>query len=172
MRSQPITKAKPKPKAAKQSLKPQASFRDAITRFPWLWLIIFGVLFIIYGQILTFILGKFDEDLIISGNMSLLRDFGRIKEAFFRDAFFSDIGSNFYRPLQNLSFMADAHLSGPAGWGYYLMNMLIHGTTCCILFYLLMLFSDNRRNAFLLVLFFAVSPVFVRPLPGFPRGVT
>ncbi|MCX6250447.1 MAG: tetratricopeptide repeat protein [Bacteroidetes bacterium] len=154
-----------------QSLKKEDSFWLEITRFPWLWLIIFGVLFIVYGQTLAFFLGKFDEEVIITGNMNLLRDFGRMKEVLFRDAFLSNIGSDFYRPLQNLSFMVDAHLSGTEGWGYYLMNILIHGTTCCILFYLLILFSDNRRNALLLVLFFAVAPIFVQAIAWVPsRG--
>ncbi|MCX6250445.1 MAG: tetratricopeptide repeat protein [Bacteroidetes bacterium] len=160
-----------KSKTAGKQVENKKSIWDIITRYPWICLILFAVLFLIYGQVLSFTTGKLDEDEIIIANLPLLRDFGNVKTVVMRDAFFTETDSHFYRPMQNLSFMIDVHLSGGKGWGSYLLNLLLHGTTCCLLFYLLTLLSDNRRIAFLCVLFFAVQPVFVQAIAWAPsRG--
>jgi len=144
---------------------------DYITVFPLVQLAFLLLLFSIYGQILTSFLGKLDEQDIILVNMPFLKNFANLKEAFFRDAFFSAKGGIFYRPLQNVSFMIDAHLSGNDGWGYYLSNILIHGITVSLLCYLLILLGTDRRAAFASSLFFAVSPLFVSAIAWAPsRG--
>jgi tetratricopeptide (TPR) repeat protein len=138
---------------------------------PYSYWIIIGLILIMYWPILAFFPGKFDENLIITGNLKFLSDFANLKSALLRDAFFSDKGVNFYRPMQNLSFMIDAHLSGPAGWGYYLMNMIIHAVTCSLLYYLLRLFTDRPKTALLLSLVFAANPLFVQAIAWAPsRG--
>jgi tetratricopeptide (TPR) repeat protein len=154
-----------------KKVKREISFMEKISRPPYAYLIIAGLILIIYWPVLSFYPGKFDEDLIITGNLNFLTNFVNLKEALLRDAFFSDKGVNFYRPLQNLSFMIDAHLSGPNGWGYYLMNMIIHVITCSLLYHLLRLFTDRPKNALLLTLVFAVNPLFVQAIAWAPsRG--
>jgi tetratricopeptide (TPR) repeat protein len=139
-------------------------------RPPYCILILFVVIFIIYGQSLAFTLGKLDEYNIILINLDLLRDASNLKKVFFSNPFFNQ-GGDFYRPLQNLSFMADAHLSGAEGWGYYLTNIILHGITCSLLYYLLTLIGKERKIAFLLALLFAVHPLFVQTVAWAPsRG--
>ena len=139
-------------------------------RPPYCILILFAVIFIIYGQSLAFTLGKLDEYNIILVNLDLLRDAANLKRIFLSNPFFNQ-GGDFYRPLQNLSFMLDAHLSGQDAWGYYLTSMILHGVTCSLLCTLLNLIGNDRRTAFLLALLFAVHPLFVQTVAWAPsRG--
>jgi len=139
-------------------------------RFPVVYLILFILIFIVYGQTLWFKLGKLDETNIILDNIKLLTDFKNLKEVFLTNPFFNK-GGDFYRPLQNVSFMIDANLSGQNGWAYYMSNMIIHFITCSLIYYLLTLFGKNRKIALLLTLAFAVHPLFVQTVAWAPsRG--
>lgn len=142
----------------------------ALFRFPYSILTIAVAIFFIYGQILPFSLGKLDEYNILLANMDFLRDFNNLKEAFLTNPFFHK-GGEFYRPIQNLSFMIDAHLSGDAGWAYFLTNIILHVAICSLLWYLLTLFVCEKRIALLMALLFAVHPLFVQTVAWAPsRG--
>lgn len=146
------------------------SFPDNLYRFPFAYILIFLLIFLVYAQDLFFSLGKLDESNIILEHIGFLTNFHNLKEALLTNPFFNR-GGDFYRPLQNLSFMIDAHLSGSAGWAYYLSNILIHGITCSLLYYLLTLIGNNKRTAYLLALIFAVHPLFVQTIAWAPsRG--
>ncbi len=136
------------------------------------WPIFLIFTFLIYGQLLGFYLGKFDEDLLVLGNLGLLGDFANIKMAFLRDAFLSKQGATFYRPLQTLTFMVDAHFFFKQGSVFYFTNILIHGLTGCALFYLLgQLRKNSNAAAFFLTLLFLAAPLFVHAVAWAPsRG--
>ncbi len=163
-----MSKTKPNSKKSKNASR---DFWYQITNYPLSFAVFFILVFVVYQQILGFFPGKFDENLIILDNLPFLTDFGNLKEAFFRDAFFSINGVDFYRPLQNLSLMLDANLSGPMGWGYYLSNMLIHASTVCSLYYLLNLLNENKKINFSVSLLFLANPLFVQAIAWAPsRG--
>ncbi len=143
---------------------------DSICRVPIVCAILFIVIFITYGHTLGFKLGKLDETNIILDNIRFISDFKNLKEAFLTNPFFNK-GGDFYRPLQNISLMIDANLSGENGWAYYLSNILIHIITCSLIYYMLTLFGKNREIALLLTLIFAVHPLFVQTVAWAPsRG--
>jgi tetratricopeptide (TPR) repeat protein len=153
--------------AKKQSGK---LFPDYFLRFPAVYLIIFILIFIVYAQVLFFSLGKLDETNIILDHLAFLGDFHNLKEALLTNPFFNK-GGDFYRPFQNLSFMIDAHISGQNPWAFFLTNILAHGITCSLIFYLLSLLGKDKRTALLLVLIFAVNPLFVQTVAWVPsRG--
>lgn len=144
--------------------------RDFLFRTPYVFLLIVAAIFVVYAQILTFSLGKLDEYNILIVNMDLLRDFSNLKEILLTNPFFHQ-GGEFYRPIQNLSFMIDAHLSGDAGWGFYLTNIVIHAATCSLLWYLLILLGSEKRIALLMTLLYAMHPLFVQTVAWSPsRG--
>jgi tetratricopeptide (TPR) repeat protein len=160
------------PKLKNKSVKKTvgSSFPDNFLPYPAASLLIFILVFIVYAQTLFFSLGKLDETNIILDHLAFLSDFHNLKEALLTNPFFNK-GGDFYRPLQNLSFMVDTHLSGQNGWAYYLTNILVHGVTCSLLYYLLTLFGKDRRTALLLALIFAVHPLFVQTVAWAPsRG--
>jgi len=160
----------PKKKNIPSKKTSEKSFSDSLIRFPSAYIIIFVLIFLVYTQTLFFSLGKLDETNIILDHLAFLSDFHNLKEALLTNPFFNK-GGDFYRPLQNLSFMMDAHLSGKSGWAFYLTNIVIHGLTCSLLFYLLSLLGKDRRTALLLTLIFAVHPLFVETVAWAPsRG--
>lgn len=153
------------PKKSKPSV-----LSDYFQRYRIHYIIIFIVIIIVYSQVLFFSLGKLDEYNIIVQNLTFLSDFRNLKEAFLNNPFFNR-GGDFYRPLQNVSFMIDAHISGPEGWGYYMTNIILHGLTCCLVFYLLKLLGNKKQIAFLLTILYAVHPLFVQTVAWAPsRG--
>ncbi len=143
---------------------------ESFLRFPAAYLIIFVLIFLVYAQTLFFSIGKLDETNIILDHLAFLSDFHNLKEALLTNPFFNK-GGDFYRPLQNFSFMIDAHIGGQNSWAFYLTNILIHGLTCSLLLYLLTLLGKNKRTALMLVLIFALHPLFVQTVAWTPsRG--
>jgi len=155
----------------RQKKQPESGVWNQITRIPLVYLVFFVLAFLIYGQVLRYFLGKFDEDLVILGNLNLLKDLANLKMAFLRDAFLSEKGVSFYRPLQTLTYMIDAQFFQVRGSVYYFTNILLHASTCSALFYLLTLLGDNRKTAFAFTLLFLASPLFVHAIAWAPsRG--
>jgi tetratricopeptide (TPR) repeat protein len=145
-------------------------FLPYLFQFPYCCILLFAFVFVLYGQILRFPLGKLDEYNILLVNIDRLSDFGNLKEAMVSGPFFGK-GGDFYRPLQNLSFMTDAHFSGTDGWSYYLTHIILHAVICSLIFYLLILMVQNKALAFLLTLLYAAHPLFVHAVAWAPsRG--
>ena len=152
------------------TLPGRPALADRLTSFPWVIPVFAAVAAILYGQALWFRLGKLDEYNIILVNLDLLTHLSNLPAVLLSNPFFNQ-GGDFYRPLQNLSFMVDAMLSGDAAWGYYLTGILLHTATVSLLFYLLTRIGNDRRTAFLLTLLFAVHPLFVQTVAWAPsRG--
>jgi protein O-mannosyl-transferase len=114
---------------------------------------------IIYVQALRFDYTNFDDNGIILQKYDVVHNIHKIDTAFKVDAFFNKTG-DFYRPIQNVSFMLDAQVSGKNLWMFHLTNLLIHILTCISLYYFLQFLNLKRYTAFLLALLFAVHPLF------------
>ncbi len=159
------------PLKKKPAKKAESAWWNRITGAPFVYVLFFVFAFVIYGQVLGFYIGKFDEDLLISGNLSILKDFNNLKMAFTRDAFLSFLGVGFYRPLQTVTFMIDAHFFHERGSIFYLTNMLLHAATCSALFYLLALLGNSRKSSFVFTLLYLAAPLFVHAIAWAPsRG--
>lgn len=155
----------------KKKLAENKTFTDRIFSFPIAHLIIVALVFVLYFQAFNFELGRLDEDLIIVKHAKYLSDFGNITDSFSRDAFYGIKTAEFYRPLQNMSYFFDFALSGTKGWGYSLINMLIHILTCITIYELLKAIKIKVRLSFLMTLFYAAAPLFVQAITWAPgRG--
>jgi tetratricopeptide (TPR) repeat protein len=134
-------------------------------------LLIAAACFGIYGQSLSFTIGKFDEDVIITFNEKILKNSSNVIEVLKRDAFFNNPGRNFYRPVQNLSFFIDTQIGKGKSWAYYFTNILLHIATCWLLFLTLTDLKFRAGPALASTLFYAVSPIFVHAVAWAPgRG--
>ncbi|MEI7661775.1 MAG: tetratricopeptide repeat protein [Bacteroidota bacterium] len=163
--------AKQQIQKSKQKKQTAGSFWNLVTRVPLVYLVFFLIAFLIYGQVLQFYLGKFDEDLLILGNLNLIKDLSNLKLAFLTDAFMSDRGVSFYRPLQTVTYMIDAQFFHERGSVFYFTNILLHAATCSALFYLLTMLGKNRKAAFVFTLLFLSTPLFVQAIAWAPsRG--
>jgi len=98
-----------------------------------------------------------DDELLITGNNSI-RSFRNLPR-FFTSELAPEIGGNFYRPLQSLSYAIDYLLWGLKPFGYHLTNVLIHISNAILIYLIFYLLVGHRRLALLTALFFLVHPV-------------
>ena len=125
----------------------------------------------LYLQTLSFGFTYFDDNEIITNNIAFLNDFRNAPRVFLTDAFLVK-SSNFYRPLQTLSYMADIQLSRENNtWMYHLTNILLLGFIACSLFLLLRKFSVPIKSALLGTLVYCSHPLFISTVAWIPaRG--
>lgn len=131
-------------------------------------LIIFPVL--IYLQTVKFDYTNFDDNGIILQKYDIVGNISKIDTVFYVDAFFNKTG-DFYRPVQNITFMLDAQVSKDKLWMFHITNLCIHILTVISLFYFLRLLQIDKWIAFLISLLFAVHPLFASGVGWVPsRG--
>ena len=133
--------------------------------------IVFCLPVLIYLQTLSFSFIYFDDNEIITNNITFLSDFRNAPQVFLTDAFLVK-SSHFYRPLQTLSYMADIGLLGGNNtWMYHLSNILLLGFIACLLFLLLRKFLIPLRLAILSTLVYCAHPLFISSVAWIPaRG--
>ena len=91
----------------------------------------------------------------------LIRSWRLIPESFGHFLFLDATASNFYRPLQRLTFTADYALYGfDAPWGWHLTSILTHAAAAVALFFLARRLLARDGLAFAAALVWAVHPVF------------
>lgn len=150
--------------------KPIVSHSDRFLKFPFSFLWILLISLIIFVRTIEFSPGKLDEYNILLTHKELLKDPGNLVKVVLTNPFFEK-GGDFYRPLQNLSFMADAQWSGSGYAGYYITGLLLHAIGCTLLYTLLARWTRSRRTAFLLAVIYAAHPMFVQMVGWLPaRG--
>jgi len=151
---------------------PKTSFKSWLIQHPALWRIGLIILLpaIIYFQSIKFDYTNFDDNGIILQKFDIVGNIHKIDTTFKTDAFFNPTG-DFYRPMQNISFMLDAQVSHQKLWMFHITNILIHILTCISLYYFLMFLNLKRNTAFALALLFAVHPLFASGVGWIPsRG--
>ena len=113
----------------------------------------------------------FDDSIIISNNYHFLGDFKNVFMAFGKDSFISKSGETYYRPMQTVSFMIDAQISGDQAYGYHLSNILYHILTVIVLFFLLQKLGVRENISFYFTLLFSVHPLLTDAIAWIPgRG--
>jgi len=91
----------------------------------------------------------------------LIRSWRLIPEGFRHFLFLDATASDFYRPLQRLTFTADYALFGfGAPWGWHLTSICIHAAAAVALFFLALKLCDGKTAiAFAAALVWAVHPM-------------
>ncbi len=126
--------------------------------------------FIVYVQSVNFDYTNFDDNGIILQKFNLVGDIHKIDTAFKVDAFFNPTG-DFYRPVQNISFMLDAQVSREKLWMFHITNLLIHILTCISIYFFLPFLQIKKYTSFLLSLLYGIHPLFASGVGWIPsRG--
>ena len=133
-------------------------FLDFLTRGITPYCIIAAIIFGVYFQTLSYGITRLDDDKIIKNANSIIHK-NNIFEAFKTDAFLSYYGSEFYRPIQSLSFIIDSNLGENNLVYFHLTNLVLHIINCCLVFYLIFLFSLDKRISLILTLIFSTHPL-------------
>jgi protein O-mannosyl-transferase len=124
----------------------------------------------LYFRVVNFNFTNYDDTILITNNFNVIGNIENIPKAFTVDAFFSH-RTSFYRPLQTVSFIIDAQISGQNPWAYHLTNLILHVLIVIILFILLHKFGINREIALFLSLIYAVHPLLTHAVCWVPaRG--
>jgi protein O-mannosyl-transferase len=125
---------------------------------------------ILYFRVIYFNFSTYDDTAIISSNISIIKHLENIPKAFTTDGFLTNKNS-FYRPLQTLSFMTDAQVSGEEPWAYHLTNIILFILSVIVLFIFLKKVKIKEEIAFILSLFFSIHPMLTMAVCWIPaRG--
>jgi tetratricopeptide (TPR) repeat protein len=111
-------------------------------------------------KIINYDFTKLDDSSIITTNIGFLGNIGNLLGAFERDNFMTKGGKGYYRPVQTLSFMVDAQISGEKPSAYHFSNLLYHILTVIALFFLLRILGIKNNLSFFLAMLFSVHPLF------------
>ena len=93
-----------------------------------------------------------------------VRDFSYVWKIFSEPAWaFGSTGpyhmvSNYYRPVQYLSYAVLFRIFGKQAWGYHLYKLVLHFLVCGLLFWILLIYWHDYFIAFCTSLLFAVHP--------------
>ena len=127
--------------------------------------------FLLYIQVINFDFSGFDDRVIIQENNELLSSVSNIGEVFLNDAFFQGGKQQFFRPLQNLTFMFDTIIAGGNTWMYHFTNLIFHIMAVVALYYLLLELGFSSKISLISSLLFASSPLFTHAVVWVPgRG--
>ncbi|MBN2351715.1 MAG: tetratricopeptide repeat protein [Spirochaetales bacterium] len=134
-------------------------------------ILVFCLPVFLYLQTVSFGFIGFDDRDVITKNIVALSDFANIPNAFQKDAFLGKT-SQFYRPMQTLSFMVDTQLSGGNNpWMYHLTSVVLLGLIALVLFLLLRKLLIPLKRAFISTLLFSAHPLFISSVSWIPgRG--
>lgn len=100
-----------------------------------------------------------DDEVMVVGN-PLIKSISHLPRIFTSSAFgHSASGSDFFRPVQSISYILDYHLFGLNPSGFHLMSWLYFVLTCMILWAFLRCLSVEKNLAFACTLLFSVHPL-------------
>ena len=124
---------------------------------PYVWLALVSSL--LYLQIFTFSeYTQYDDYFLIVKNFSRIDELSDVIPAFFEDVSHQAQGGNLYRPILTISFILSAQISGTAPFGYHLIDIILHCTSCCLLFVTLQTIGFKRLASFIGTLLFCIHP--------------
>lgn len=121
-------------------------------------LLLIGLTFLAYAS-------SFTNDFVWDDNFYILRNESIRSASHLGEIFTKNLGygagsrNDFYRPLQELTFLADYHLYGLAPWGYHLTNTLLHALVAIGVFLIIMQIFGNRAYARITSILFAIHPI-------------
>ena len=119
--------------------------------------LIVGATFLVYGPALRN--GFVWDDTALVLRDPLIRSWRLIPEAFGHFLFLDATASDFYRPMQRLTFTADYALHGfGAPWGWHLTSIALHAAAAVALYFLARKFLSNGE-ALAVALVWAVHPL-------------
>ncbi len=99
------------------------------------------------------------DDFHLVANDDSIKDFSNIPLLFRQHLFKSANSSNFYRPLQSLSFMADYSVWKLNPFGYHLTNLLLHLLNVVLVYLFARELFKDPRIGLLAGLIFAIHPI-------------
>ncbi|UCH12272.1 MAG: phospholipid carrier-dependent glycosyltransferase, partial [Candidatus Omnitrophota bacterium] len=122
-----------------------------------------AIILILLASIIVYINSLFnpfiwDDSALVRDNF-LIKDWRHTRKLFTTDLYYSKSRSNFYRPLQSLSYMLDYSLWRLKPFGYRLTNIILHSTVAILAYLLFLLVSKQKGVSLIGALFFVIHPI-------------
>ena len=131
------------------------------------YLIIFFLGFLLYSKTLFFNFTYFDDNALLIDNAPTISQIKNVGNLFLTDVFLSE-AKYYYRPLLNVSFMAEEQIGGTLPFIFHLDNILFHILAACLIFALFKKLKYRKSLAYLFSLFFLVHPVLTQAVAWIP----
>jgi protein O-mannosyl-transferase len=112
----------------------------------------------LYFKVLNYNFTNFDDTNLITDNYDLISNMDNLPKAFTSDAYLSH-QSNFYRPVQTVSFIIDSQISAKNPWAYHFTNLFLIILVSVTLFVFLNKLGIRKEIALMLSLIFSVHPL-------------
>ena len=162
------TKTKAKEQAVKSNTNKNPLNQEIVPSLKLSLFIVFIVPVILYIQSLQYGFVGFDDDMILANNSQFFSKLSNIPKAFTIDALTTK-QSLFYRPMQTISYIIDAQISGvDKTWMFHFSNVLLLGCIGCALFLLLRKFQIPHKLAIVSTLIYCAHPLFVSSVAWIP----
>lgn len=122
-------------------------------------LILFSVVFIVYGKAINFSITNLDDNELIYKNIDFISNLKNIPKFFVNDCYF-DKSTQYYRPILTTSFSIESFLCKDNLKVYHITNILLYVCSLFIVFIFLSKLNFNKTILKFLVLLCSVHPVF------------
>jgi len=156
---------------SKKKNKPAEAIKSSNNRIKIYFFLLVAVPFVLYFRIANYEFSTMDDNDMITAVYNVSGSFGNIKEAFTHDAFMSNSGNSFYRPVQTISFMIDSQFGSLQPGIYHFSNLIWHILMIIALFFFLRMLGVKDEISFLLTLIFSVNPLLTHAVAWIPaRG--
>jgi len=129
------------------------------------YLFFFAAVALLYGRTVFFDLTFLDDNIWVEEYHFYLSQAAQWWSFFIKPDFVTEF---YYRPLLNLSFYFDAHLSGLSPLGFHLTNLILHWVSVCLVFAILTEWGFHRRWSVLGSLVLLVHPALVQAVVWIP----
>lgn len=104
-----------------------------------------------------------DTDIVIR-DYERIKDFSRIPEEFLSGY----LNTDYYRPLQNISYIINSELLGNNPFSYKFFNLILHLFFIVILYFFFVNFGITATSSFYISLIFAIHPLMVNAVVWIP----
>ncbi|MDD3877775.1 MAG: glycosyltransferase family 39 protein [Bacteroidales bacterium] len=137
------------------------TFDAYLERPAYVFLFLFTLILLVYFKSFYGEAVFLDDDMMLE-NLRLLHigNYDIIKESYSRDAMVG-IGGDLYRPMQTFFLIFLYNIADGALWGMRLFQIFLHAASCFLMYLICCEISVEKRKSILLVLIFALHPLFV-----------
>lgn len=137
--------------------------------YPILWIVAVG--FSVYAITLSFNLVHLDDSRYVLDHYSFNSNFSNIFVAFRQNINHPSGESAYYRPIQAITHIIDAHIGGTNPFFYHLTNIILHLIASSVLFLFLLQILLKRSLTFFLALLFTVHPTLTGAVAWIPGRI-
>ena len=135
-------------------------FKKLVIKDIFFFLLLGIVIFLLYGKSINYELLNLDDNTTISSNIEYISDIKNLPTLFVKDAWCSNDGQGYYRPVLIISYAIEAVLFGLNPKVNHLTNLILFILSVYLMYVFLIQLKQNKIITMFVLLLVIVSPVF------------